>query len=585
MRAFREAIANQVAEAAGALAAELGLKLEVSADDLLIETPPRPELGDVSFPMFPLAKFLKMAPAVIARELSPLLLERGLRAQIAGPYINIHLDRAETISSIMRSLEEAPEGSGSYGSNQILAGKRIVIEFSSPNTNKPLHLGHLRNNALGESLARILEANGAELRRVNLINDRGVQICKSMLAYKEHGAGKTPEDLGMKPDHFVGKYYVLYNEMDKRKEPGLEQRVQEMLRRWEEGDEEVQSLWKTMKDWAMEGLMATYERSGIRFDTVYYESETYKLGREHVLAGLEKGLFYRDDEGTVWIDLDDIGLDRKVLLRQDGTSVYITQDIGTALSRHGDWPFDRMFYVVANEQDYHFKVLFHVLKKLGLEWAGNLAHLSYGMVNIPQGKMKSREGTVVDADNLLDELQSLALNEIMEKGRDSELADPGQTAEAVALAALYYYLLQVSPSKDMLFKPRESLSFSGNTGPYLQYMGARISSMLRKHGGGAGESQEIDWGQLREDIEWELAKLISRFPEAVEAAGRNYDPTRITAYLYELGKSFSRFYHEYPVLNCPQPKLRDARLGLARAVREILYKGFKLINVPFLEEM
>ena len=577
MKAFKEGIAKQVAAAVRVLVAET----DFSVDDLVVETPPVPELGDISFPMFPLAKTLKMAPAAIAARLLPLLVKVGLNAEAAGPYINIHLNRAECCA---RTLEILRERGRTYGFNKCLVGEKIMIEFSSPNTNKPLHLGHLRNNAIGESLSRILKANGAEVMKVNLINDRGVHICKSMLAYKERGEGETPESTGVKSDHFVGNYYVIYGELA-QEDTKAEERAQDMLKRWEAGDPEIRSLWKTMNGWAMDGLRKSYERTGIHFDTIYYESDTYTWGRDRVLQGLEQGLFYKDGEGTVWVDLDDIGLDRKVLLRKDGTSVYMTQDIGTALKRHTDWPFTRMFYVVANEQNYHFRVLFHLLGKLGQSWAQNLVHLSYGMVNLPEGRMKSREGTVVDADNLLDELHNIAHEEMREKGRLADLRDPEQTAEAVALAAVHYYLLQVSPQKDMIFNPEESLSFNGNTGPYLQYMGARISSMFRKHGGELPPVSAIDWTVLTEDIEWALIKQISRLPETVEAAGTNHDPSLIAAHLYELAKIFSRFYHEHPVLNCPQPELRNARLHLTHAVQEVLRIGFDLINIPFLEEM
>lgn len=603
MKQLKQEISEQLLNALRTLASDMGQEADLPAVNLLMETPPKPELGDLSFPMFPFAKVLKMPPPAIATKLTPILARAGLDASAMGPYINIRYDRAAYTFRTMANLRQAsPPASPptelpvsrlpaiSYGSNKSLAGEKIVIEFSSPNTNKPMHLGHLRNNALGESLSRILRANAAEVRKVNLINDRGIHICKSMLAYKEKGEGRSPADEGLKPDHFVGKYYVIYNDLA-RKDPDTEGRAQEMLRLWEAGDPPTLSLWKTMNAWAMEGLLASYERTGIHFDTIYYESNTYKLGKDYVLKGLREGLFYKDDGGAILIDLDDIALDKKVLLRGDGTSVYITQDIGTAIQRHKDWPFDRMFYVVANEQNYHFRVLFHVLGKLGLPWAGNLAHISYGMVNLPEGKMKSREGTIVDADNLLDELQNLALQGIQERGRDSGVSQPQpeKTAEALALAAVNYYLLQVSPTKDMIFNPGESLSFTGNTGPYLQYTGARISSIFRRHVGADNIElpplEDLDWALLSEEIEWELVKIIARFPDAVETAGREYDPSIIAVYLYNLGKTFSRFYHEHPVLNCPRKELRDIRLYLARAVREVLREGCYLINIPFLEKM
>ncbi len=626
-------LSGKILEAVGALALEEGLQPDLSEIRLQIEIPPRAELGDISFPMFPFAKVLRMSPKIIAEKLLPHLVFRKIDAAAAGPYINIHYKRAAYTDRVIKTLLEmrgAPQGEHAsagethsekqpvYGSSSNYAGEKIIIEFSSPNTNKPLHLGHLRNNALGESLARILRANGAEVHTVNLINDRGIHICKSMLAYQEEGGGRSPEDAGMKPDHFVGTYYITFNEIA-RKDPEAEQRAQDMLRRWEAGDEETVKLWKTMNTWTMEGLLETYRRIGIRFDTLYYESDTYAVGRECVLRGLEQGLFYKDEKGTIRVDLSDIGLDDKVLLRSDGTSVYITQDIGTAIARHGDWPFDRMFYVVANEQNYHFQVLFHVLGMLGLAWAQNLRHVSYGMVNLPDGRMKSREGTVVDADDLLNTLHRLARAQIREKTptavpptdpvlptdpvppsnpappTDPDPAtlepttpDPEHIAESVALAAVNFYLLQVSPSKDMIFRQEDSISFTGNSGPYLQYVGARISSIFRKYRKHRSElppPETINWGLLNADIEWELIKTIARFPDIVEQSGRKYDPSIITSALYELGKTFSRFYHDYPILNCPRPELRDARLYIAWAVREVLKEGFFLLNIPFLESM
>lgn len=581
MKELKNELAHKLLLALQDFSREKNLELSLFIDDIMIETPPKPELGDVAFPMFPFAKLLRMGPPQIASAIVSRLQEAGVDAEQAGPYVNARLNRSDAASRTISSILAHGEN---YGSNDNYHGEKVMIEFSSPNTNKPLHLGHLRNNALGESVARILKANGAQVRKVNLVNDRGVHICKSMLAYKELGEGDSPEKQEVKSDHFVGDYYVKYNQMA-AKDPDAEKRAQAMLNAWEDGDGETVDLWKTMNSWALDGLKETYERTGIHFDDIYYESNTYKLGREHVLRGLENGVFFRDEEGTVWIDLEDIKLDKKVLLRKDGTSLYMTQDIGTAVSRHGDWPFERLIYVVAYEQNYHFRVLFHILKKLGFDWADKLYHLSYGMVNLPDGKMKSREGTVVDADKLLDELRDLALQEMAEKGRDTEIDDPQAVAEQVALGAIHYYLLQGTPSKDMVFNPAESLSFNGNTGPYLQYMGARISSMFRKYGKDLPSPDSLDWSLLKEDEEWELVKLLASYPQAVEAAGNEYNPAHIASHLYELGKSFSRFYHEHPVLNCPDTDLRDLRLYLAWAVKRVLVHGFQLINMPFLESM
>ncbi len=581
MKAFKDKIVGQIFSAVQQLASDGALAAELAQSDLITEIPPKPELGDLAFPMFPFARHLKMVPSVIALEVNARLSDSGLETTAAGPYLNVKIPRAEFASHTMETIVQRAD---EYGMGTSLAGEKIMIEFSSPNTNKPLHLGHLRNNALGESLARILMANGAQVQKVNLVNDRGVHICKSMLAYKELSGGERPEDRARKSDHFVGDYYVKYNEMASM-DPDAENRAQKMLGIWESGDKDVRELWKQMNSWAMDGIKQTYQRTGIHFDRIYRESDTYALGKENILAGLEKGVFYRDEEGTVWADLDEIKLDKKVLLRKDGTSLYITQDVGTAINRREDWPFDRLIYVVAHEQNYHFRVLFHILKKMGFEWAEKLYHLSYGMVNLPQGKMKSREGTIVDADNLLDELQDLALEEIRKKGREEELDNPGEVAEKVALAAVHYYLLQATPSKDMIFNPKDSLSFNGNTGPYLQYMGARICSIFRKFGDQLPPPGDIRWELLVEDEEWDLLKRIADYSRAVEDAGKEYNPSIMATYLYELARSFSRFYHEHPVLNCPDEHMRIARLYLAGAVGRILRSGFYLLNMPFLELM
>jgi arginyl-tRNA synthetase len=477
-----------------------------------------------------------------------------------------------------------------------------MVEFSSPNTNKPLHLGHLRNDALGESLSRILKACGADLYKVCIINDRGIHICKSMLSYREQGGGRTPESEGLKGDHFVGDWYVrfsrdLKNEIEALAGEGLDRneaearaplmlRAQELLRHWEAGDGETVELWEKMNGWAVEGMKQTWERTRVSFDKFYYESETYLLGKDEILKGLERGIFYRDEDGSVQVDLGDEKLDKKVLLRKDGTSIYVTQDIGTAIFRHQDWPFDRLIYVVGSEQQYHFKVLFSILKRLGFSWAGDLYHLSYGMVNLPEGKMKSREGTVVDADNLIDSLRDMALTEIRDKEREEALGDPTAVAEKIALGALHYYLLQTSPAKDMLFDPKESLSFNGNTGPYLQYMGARISSLLkRESASGAGESPPPDPSLLSGDAEWELIKTLADYPAAVVRAAEGMDPSAITAYLYGLSRNFSRFYHDCPILAAETLVLAASRLALSRAVLLVLRDALELVNIPFLEAM
>ena len=585
----------------------------IDASKIVAENPPRPELGDIGFPMFSYAKILRKGPpqianlvcAALASEVNPEPEAAGT-FYAEGPYVNVRLDRGIAAAGILGGILEDPQvqaESKDFGRPGTLKGRRIMVEYSSPNTNKPLHLGHLRNDILGESISRIFEACGAEVRRVCIINDRGIHICKSMLAYKKNGQGKTPESEGVKSDHFVGDWYVNFSMELKAqceeliKNQGLTKdeaeaqaplmvEVREMLRLWEAGDEETIELWNTMNSWTIKGWEKTYERTGAHFDQFYFESKTYLLGKDEILKGLEKGIFYREPDGSIQVDLTAEKLDKKVLIRKDGTSIYITQDIGTAIYRHHDWPFDRLIFVVANEQQYHFKVLFTLLDKLGLDWAKNLYHLSYGMVNLPEGKMKSREGTVVDADDLIDSLRDLALEEIRSKEREEAVGDPMVTAEKVALGALHYFLLQVSPLKDMLFDPKESLSFTGNTGPYLQYMGARISSLIRKAGDVPGIlAAPPDFSLLNSDAEWELIKILGAYNGAISLAAANIDSSVMAIYLYDVSKAFSRFYHDCPILGAETPALTCSRLALSRAVLRVLRDAMNLICIPFLEIM
>ncbi len=589
MEAAKEFWKRKVAEVLRAYAKEAGAEADrITEEEVIAETPPKPELGDIAFPLFPFAKVFRTAPAKIAEETAARLsaddeaAPQGT-AETSGPYLNIRLHLESVAEKTLNAILEQGE---EYGRNDSKADRRIMVEFSCPNTNKPLHLGHLRNDALGESVSRILKANGAEVRKVNLINDRGVHICKSMLAYQKFGGGATPESEGRKSDHFVGDYYVRFNQWAEE-DPNAEKQAREMLLKWEAGDPEVMELWKRMNRWAIKGVEETYRRTDISFDDVYYESRTYARGREEVLKGLERKIFYKEEDGSVWVDLSDIGLDTKVLLRSDGSSLYLTQDIGTAIQRYEDWPFYRLVYVVASEQSYHFKVLFHVLRQLGYEWAKRLYHLSYGMVNLPEGKMKSREGTVVDADDLFAELQRMAVEEIRSKEREEHVGDVEEAAASVALAALHYYLLQATPAKDMVFDPRESISFNGNTGPYLQYMGARICSMLRKYEEkfGAGADGRFDPSLLTVTGERELVKLLAAYPETVRKAGEEFNPSIITGYLYELSSTFSRYYHDHPVLHNENRDLVVTRVQLARAVLQVLKNAYRLVAIPFLERM
>lgn len=588
---------------------------DVQETDLRIENPPKPEMGDIGAPMFMFAKSFRMAPPAIAQGTAQIIIDaarenRELGGQnpaalgefaAVGPYVNVKLNKANAAADILKQISAQGEGYGSFGTDgkKYLEGRRVMVEYSSPNTNKPLHLGHMRNDALGESISRILKKAGAEVFRVNIINNRGVHICKSMLAYKlfHEAKGDTPQSLGIKGDHFVGQCYVEFDKYAKEHPEAVTQ-AEEMLVEWEKGNDgdDLHKLWKMMNGWTIDGIKQTYDRTGVGFEKLYFESDTYLKGREEILKGLEKGIFFKAPDGSVRIDVTDVvgkgkdGEDHtKVLLRKDGTSVYITQDIGTAIFRHNDWAFNQMVYVVASEQSYHFKILFHILKKLGYDWADKLYHLSYGLVNLPSGRMKSREGTVVDADDLIDSLHAQALKAINERGRDEAVGNPDDVAEKVALAALHYYLLQITPVKDMLYNPEESLSFNGNTGPYLQYMGARISSILRKayEKGLEPSSDENDLALLTHESEWTLIKELGKFPSVVAKAADDLDPSQVALYLYDVCKSFSAFYRDCPILSLDEQNktLARARLELCRCTLLVLKDAMSLVLVPFLDRM
>ena len=580
----------------------------IAAESIVVQNAPNPEMGDLGSPMFSFAKALRMAPPQIAAGVAARITDKSLGEFLAvGPYVNVKLNKAGAAAPILAAVKAQGDSYGSLNSDgkKPLEGRRVMIEFSSPNTNKPLHLGHVRNDALGESVSRILKAAGAEVYKVDLINNRGVHICKSMLAYKlfHEANGDTPESLGMKGDHFVGQCYVefdkyLKGEKDKPEtaHPEAAQMAEDMLIKWEAGDPEVHALWEKMNGWTFDGVKETYERTGISFDKYYFESETYLKGKDEIMKGLEKGVFFKAEDGSVRIDVTDVvgkGKDEdnheKVLLRKDGTSVYITQDIGTAISRHDDWAFNQLVYVVASEQNYHFKILFHILKKLGFDWADKLYHLSYGLVNLPSGRMKSREGTVVDADDLVDSLHADALAAIKERGRDGEVGDADEVAEKVALGALHYYMLQATPIKDMLFNPAESLSFNGNTGPYLQYMGARINSILAKasEAGVAEDSSEAAVALLTSEDEWALIKQLGDYPAVIAKAAENLDPSLVASYVYEVAKLFSKFYQNCPIIGAADEnkQLSGARLYLASCTLQVIRNAMKLVLVPYLEKM
>lgn len=593
-----------------------GLDAEtVTEDKIAVENPPNPEMGDFGCPMFVFAKTLRMAPPVIAKEIANIIEEKGEfngvkaasigKFAAVGPYVNVKLEKSGASFDILDKIEKEGEKYGTFNNagTAPLTGRKVMLEFSSPNTNKPLHLGHLRNDALGESVSRILKKAGAEVYKVDLINNRGIHICKSMLAYKlfHEEKGDTPESLGMKGDHFVGQCYVEFDQWLKGSKDGTipahpeaQTQAEEMLVAWENGDKEVRALWEKMNKWTLDGVKETYDRTGVSFDKFYFESETYLKGKDEILKGLEKGIFFKADDGSVRVNVAEAvgkgkdGEDQeKVLLRKDGTSVYITQDIGTAISRHDDWAFNQLVYVVATEQNYHFKVLFYILKKLGFDWAQKLHHLAYGLVNLPSGRMKSREGTVVDADDLIDNLHEEALKVINERENTLENAD--EVAEKVALSALHYYLLQVTPIKDMLFNPEESLSFNGNTGPYLQYMGARITSILKK-----AESENIKIESSKEAVEllssedeWNLIKRLGEFPATVEKAAENFDPSVMTGYLYDVAKLFAKFYTNCPIVSAAKENaaLAGARLFLAKCTLNVLKSAMDMVLVPYLSKM
>ena len=601
---FKSIVSKAVAD----FFAAKGIELEAGlVDKIVVQSAPNPEMGDLGAPMFIFAKAARMAPPQIAADVAEQIKECSLGQVLAvGPYVNIKLDKAGAAAPILAAVAAQGENYGSFNQQgkKPLEGRKVMIEFSSPNTNKPLHLGHVRNDALGESVSRILKAAGADVCKVDLINNRSVHICKSMLAYKwfHEEKGDTPESLGMKGDHFVGQCYVEFDQWLKGKKddpnsvphPEAAEQAEEMLIKWEAGDPEVRALWQKMNDWTFDGVKETYARTGISFDKYYFESDTYLKGKDEILKGLEKGVFFKAEDGSVRIDVTDVvgkGKDEdnheKVLLRKDGTSVYITQDIGTAISRHSDWAFNQLVYVVASEQNYHFKILFHILKKLGFDWADKLFHLSYGLVNLPSGRMKSREGTVVDADDLVDSLHADALAAIKERGRDEQVGDADDVAEKVALGALHYYMLQATPIKDMLFNPAESLSFNGNTGPYLQYMGARINSILGKAGeaGIKSDSSDEAVAMLTAPDEWELIKLLGDYPVVIEKAAENLDPSGVAAYVYETAKAFSKFYQTCSIVNAGDAKLAGARLYLAECTLQVIKNAMNLVLVPYLEKM
>ena len=556
--------------------------------------------GDYTIVLFPLLKFIKAKPEQIGEVLGAYLTEHVAEVtayNVVKGFLNLTIADSYFLSFFGEIAAQER-----YGTTPITAESlAMIVEYSSPNTNKPLHLGHIRNNLLGFSMAKILEATGKRVYKTQIINDRGIHICKSMIAWQLFGKGETPESTGLKGDKLVGKYYVLFDKAYKEeiaqltaqgktkevaeREAPIFVKAQEMLRLWEQGDADTLALWKQMNQWVYDGFEVTYRNLGVSFDRNYYESETYLLGKDIVQRGLEQGVFYRKEDGSVWIDLTADGLDEKLVLRSDGTSVYITQDLGTATKRiEEDFPkVEGMIYTVGNEQDYHFKVLFLILQKLGFAWAKNLYHLSYGMVELPNGKMKSREGTVVDADDLMEEMVQVAEELSQELGKLDGYTQQQkqQLYRVIGLGALKYYILKVDPKKKIAFNPQESIDFQGNTGPFIQYTYARIQSILRK----AGELPTLPTSGDLHPKERELIKQLSLFTSVVQQAADTYSPALIANYVYELVKEFNSFYQNVSILGEEDPVKRSLRIHLSRKVGEVIATGFDLLGIEVPERM
>jgi len=567
--------------------------------------------GNLTLVVFPFLKMSKKKPEDTAQELGEYLLAHCnviAKFNVVKGFLNLVIAPAAWIA-LLNDINADER----FGEKPITdASPLVMVEYSSPNTNKPLHLGHVRNNLLGWSLAKIMEANGNKVVKTNIVNDRGIHICKSMLAWQKWGNGATPESTGKKGDHLIGDYYVAFDqhyraeckalaeqfraeglsedEAEKRAkdEAPLIKEAHEMLVKWEQGDKEVRALWKMMNDWVYEGFDETYKMMGVGFDKIYYESDTYLEGKAKVEEGLKKGLFFRKPDGSVWADLSDEGLDQKLLLRADGTSVYMTQDIGTADMRFKDYSIDQMIYVVGNEQNYHFQVLSILLDRLGFKWGKELVHFSYGMVELPNGKMKSREGTVVDADELMSEMIASAKRTSEELGKFADMTDSerNEIARIVGLGALKYFILKVDARKNMLFNPEESIDFNGNTGPFIQYTYARIRSIMRKaESEGLVLPETLADDMPLNDKEVELVQKLNNYGVVVEQAGKDYSPNGIANYCYELTKDFNQFYHDYSILNAENNATKTVRLMLAKNVAKVIKNGMDLLGIEVPERM
>ncbi len=574
--------------------------IDAPAESIVLQDTRKEFKGDYTLVVFPYVKQARKSPEAVANEIgqavaAALPVLQGFNV-IKG-FLNFEVSDRYWTSFVAEQCADQRYGLVDVDPREA----PVVVEYSSPNTNKPLHLGHIRNNLLGWSVSQLLSAVGANVKKVNLVNDRGIHICKSMLAWQRYGGGETPESSGLKGDHLVGKYYVEFDkhykeEVGRLMESGMEeeqakreapimQEAQAMLKRWEEGDTEVRALWEKMNGWVYKGFDETYERLGVGFDKTYYESNTYLLGKELVQKGLDMGVLFRKEDGSVWCDLTGDGLDQKLLLRRDGTSVYMTQDLGTALLRHKDFGAERLIYVVGNEQDYHFKVLKLILGKLGFEWADKVYHLSYGMVELPSGKMKSREGTVVDADDLIDEMERTAEEMSRERGKNDELTPDEQRHlyHILALGALKYFILKVDPTKNMLFNPAESIDFNGNTGPFIQYTHARIRSIVRKAGEGSGQ-WKAGGVQLNEK-ERAVVKTLHALPETLRQAAAAYSPAMVANYAYDLAKAFNSFYQDTPILKEENTELKQLRIALCQFVANALKNTMDILGIEVPERM
>lgn len=578
--------------------------ITVSATDILLEPTRKDFEGSLTFVVFPYIKQAKVAPEQLGTRIGAFC-AADIPAVISSfnvvkGFLNIVFNDALWVEQVYTNFLRAD-----YAQLQDGRGEKVMVEYSSPNTNKPLHLGHLRNNFLGYSISRILEANGYNVIKANLVNDRGIHICKSMIAYQKSGLGETPVNTGMKGDHLVGKYYVAFDKQLKKevetlvsagveeekakKEAPILKEAQAMLVKWEQGDKEVYDLWKTMNGWVYEGFNASYKKIGVTFDHFYYESNTYLLGKDLVEEGLAKGVFNKRTDGSVWIDLTAEGLDEKLVLRSDGTSVYITQDLGTAELKYKDFGCKRSVYVVGNEQDYHFVVLIHILKKLGKPYANGVYHMSYGMVDLPSGKMKSREGTVVDADDLVDEMIATARERSLEQGKTDGFSEDqaAHLYEILGLGALKYFLLKVDPKKRMMFNPEESIDFHGNTGPFIQYTHARISAILRK-AAELGITGELPKGHVINKLhpfEVSVLEMLSRFPEKIREAGSDYSPSIIANYIFDVAKEYNRFYAEVSIFQEPDEQLKSFHIAFCRAVAKTIKDGMSLLGIDVPEKM